>query len=97
MEILLTHLRMRSQLNIESVPLSWGICQLLKVTVNMRYDRKVIIQSGPETVNNQQQGQLVGEFQSGPNTITQQWAVNDQIVTTQKSLELGNKYVYELK
>ena len=55
----------------------------------MRYDRKVIIQSGPETVNNQQQGQLVGEFQSGPNTITQQWLVNDQIVTTQKVLGTG--------
>ena len=76
--------------NIESVPLNYDVGQLLKVSVNMRYDRKVIIQSGPETTNNQQQGQLVGEFQSGPNTITQQWLVNGQIVTTQKVLGTGN-------
>jgi hypothetical protein len=68
--------------NIESIPLSYDAAQLLKVSINMRYDRKVIIQSGRESVNNQESSLLVGEFQSGPNTITQQWLRNGQIETT---------------
>ena len=76
--------------NIESVPLSYDVGQLMKVTVTMRYDRKVIIQSGPEVINNQQQGQLVGEVQTGPAVITQQWLVNGKIVTTQKAIGTSN-------
>lgn len=89
--------------NIESIPLTYDAGQLLKVTVSMRYDRKVIIQSRKQTVNNQRAtnsfpslfagdskpggvnidaGTLVGEFQSGPDTLTQNWLVNGQLLTS---------------
>tara|TARA_B100000902_G_scaffold240702_1_gene227978 strand:+ start:3594 stop:4409 length:816 start_codon:yes stop_codon:yes gene_type:complete len=73
--------------NIESIPLSYDAAQLLKVSITMRYDRKVIIQSGRRTVNNQENSMLVGEFQSGPNTLTQQWLRNGQIETTTSAIQ----------
>lgn len=72
--------------NIESIPLSYDAAQLLKVTINMRYDRKVIIQSGRRSINNQDNSLLVGEFQSGPNTLTQQWLRDGQIETTTSTI-----------